>query len=53
MRLEVEIARTALGVETPGNRQSLDERRLSGTILTDEEGHFRVKLDLIEPRDRG
>ena len=52
-RGEVEVARATLGVEAPGHRQRLDERRFARAVLTDEEGDLGMQLEPVEPAQHG
>ena len=42
---EVEVARSALGVEAGRDRDRLDERRLAAAVLADEEGDARIEIE--------
>ena len=47
-RAEAEVLRAALRVESPSHGDRLEQRRLPGSILTDEERDLRMELQNIE-----
>ena len=53
MRGEVVVQRPALGIEPVGDRDGLQQRRLPGTVLTDEERHGFAESELLQQPDRG
>jgi len=47
-----DIPAAALGVETGGDRDGLDQRRLAAAVLAGEERHVRVERELVQLPDR-
>ena len=53
VRGEVVVQSSALGIEAVGDRDGLQQRRLPGTVLSDEKGHGLAESELLQQPDRG
>src|SRR5262249_47406925 len=51
-RREREVLRAALRVEASRDRDRLDQRRLAGSVVADQECHFWIELDSAQMSDR-
>src|SRR5256885_1909658 len=47
-RVKVEVARAALGIESGGDRDRLDQRGLAGAVVAHEERDLRVQLQVMK-----